>query len=363
MDQIETIKFNIPYFPKNKIQQINDLTSDTSLYLHRCETKLSSIYKNPIHLTLNCSSAIFASLLILELKPGDEVILPSFTFVTVANSLVILGLKPVYADVKAHTMNLDPEDLSKKITSKTKAVIFMEYGGNSEGIWEIKHICEKRNLPLIEDAAYGFNLSDPERNKPLGTIGDLGCISLDKTKPYHCGQGGILVINNPKYVQKAAHVIDLGTNRAEHFQGKIDHYHWLTPGFKFQINELNLPLLETIIDQSTEIKNSLQEIFDLYSDELNDLTQIEIPASFSNHFYLKTQSEKERNELKSFLKNRKIESFSHYEPLHLSPFGQQFYRATLNYTEKEASRILRLPFYPFMSGQHVIIEAIKKGLS
>lgn len=365
-DKKDHVRFNVPYYPgttKHYLDQV--IEGDESK-----AQETSALLKNycggaEVFLTSNCSSAILMSLIIADVKPGDEVIVSSFTFVTVVNAIRLLGATPKFADIEPESMNLNADDVQRRISDKTKVIIFMGYGGDSAGLSQIKTLAKTHGILLVEDAAYGYMMQDQDSGQPVGTIGDMGCFSFDRTKPYQCVQGGALIISNSDLVEKAISIYNYGTNRSAHMAGDISYYEWTSLGFKFQMNALNASVLGAVLDESNVIKQLLNGIHQRYLTLIHSTELFTTNATFTNQFLLKCKTSEIRDELKIHLHEEGIQAYSHYEPLHLSPFGRAFWEDALPVTELESKKVLRLPYYPGLpeSDQEKVCSAVNLAIS
>lgn len=306
-------------------------------------------------MTTSCSSALDMSAILIDLNEGDEVILPSYTFVSTVNAILLRGAKPVFADISEKTLNIDSDDIVHKITSKTKAIIPVHYAGVSCDMDKIMSIAKQYDLKVIEDAAQGVN--SKYKGKYLGTIGDIGCYSFHESKNYSSGEGGAILINNDKELANRAEIIrEKGTNRNQFFRGEVDKYTWVDIGSSYLPSDLLAALLYAQFEKLDEIQNMRKKVYNTYLNSLIDLestgklTLPIIPKECESNyhmFYMLLNSEKERNYLMEKLREFNIAAVFHYIPLHTSAMGKKlgYKEGELPKTENLSKRILRLPMY------------------
>ena len=305
-------------------------------------------------LTTSCTDALEMAAILLDLQPGDEVIMPSYTFVSTADAFIMVGAKVVFVDVNPKTMNIDEEKIEEAITPKTKAIAVVHYAGISPDMDKIMKIAKKHNLKVVEDAAQGFMAK--YKDKYLGTIADLGCYSFHETKNYSMGEGGAVLVNHEKNVERAEIIREKGTNRTKFFRGQVDKYTWVDLGSSYLQSELNCAYLYAQIENPDIINNDRLQSWNTYYELLTPLKEkgcIDLPVvpagcvHNAHMFYIKTKDLEERSRLIAFLKENGIGAVFHYIPLHSSPAGQQFSRfhGEDKYTTKESERLLRLPMY------------------
>lgn len=304
-----------------------------------------------ILLTTSCTAALEMAAILLDIKPGDEVIMPSYTFVSTANAFVIRGAKIVFVDIRPDTMNIDERYIETAITKKTKAIIVMHYAGISCEMDEIIRIGKKYNIAIVEDAAQGVMAT--YKNRYLGTIGDIGCYSFHETKNYQMGEGGAIVLNNDKYIERAEIIREKGTNRSRFFRGEVDKYSWVDVGSSYLPSEINAAVLWSQLQIADEINNNRIATWDYYYNELKQFTNIDLPhipeeCKHNGHlFYIKVKDLEERTEFLHKLKELGIGAVFHYVPLHSSVAGKQFSSFSFydKYTSTESERLIRLPLY------------------
>lgn len=321
-------------------------------------------------LTTSCTHATELAALLANIQPGDEVIMPAYTFVSTANAFVLRGAVPVFVDIRPDTMNIDEMRIEDAITEKTKAIVPVHYAGVSCEMDKILELAEKYHLFVIEDAAQGVMAS--YKGKALGTIGDFGCYSFHETKNYSMGEGGALLIRDEKYAEEAEIIREKGTNRSKYFRGQIDKYTWVNHGSSYLPSELNAAYLAAQLDVAEEVNEDRLKSWNLYYQLLAPLKEegkIELPyvpeeCTHNAHmFYIKTKDLAERTKLIDYLKKNDIMAVFHYIPLHTSPAGQQFgrFHGEDRYTTKESERLLRLPMYYGLKEEDVqrVAETIK----
>lgn len=304
-----------------------------------------------IFFTPSCTSALEMCSLILDIQLGDEIILPAFTHVASANPFIQKGAKIVWCDIRKDTKNIDEVLLESLITKRTKAVVIVHYGGVACEMDRIVNICKQNNISLIEDAAMAIGAK--YKGKPLGSFGDLAVISFHETKNIQCGEGGVLLVNNPKFFEKAVRLYDRGTNRREFENGKADFYTWTMSSSNFLMPELTAAFLYSQLIHLSEINRKRLEDWKFYYARLADfllpkmLPIITKDVEPNGHtFYLVLSSENERNNLIAYLKRENIQSVFHYIPLHHAPFWEGKYsQVNLQVTDRISKTIIRLPLY------------------
>lgn len=322
-------------------------------------------------LTTSCTHATEMAAILANIQPEDEVIMPSYTFVSTADAFVLRGAKVVFVDIRPDTMNINENLIEDAITERTKAIVPVHYAGVSCEMDKICEIAEKYGLSVIEDAAQG--VTSTYKGKALGTIGDFGCYSFHETKNYSMGEGGALLIKAPENILRAEIIREKGTNRSQFFRGEIDKYTWIDAGSSYLPSEMNAAYLWAQLEKCHEIYENRMNSWKLYHEMLSGLEKcgyIELPkvpegcVHNAHMFYIKTRDIKERTELTFYLKGKNINVVFHYIPLHSSPAGKQFSRfhGEDRYTTKESERLLRLPLYYGLekSAVEYIAESIKE---
>ena len=321
-------------------------------------------------LTTSCTHATEMAALLCDIQPGDEIIMPSYTFVSTADAFVLRGAKVVFVDIRPDTMNIDETKIEAAITKKTKAIVPVHYAGVACEMDTIMDIARRYNLLVIEDAAQA--VMSTYKGKALGTIGDYGCYSFHETKNYSMGEGGALLIKNADMVEYAEVLREKGTNRSKFFRGQIDKYTWVNYGSSYLPSELNAAYLWAELEMADEInKNRLQSWNHYYNglQELAEKGNIELPVvpegcvHNAHMFYIKAKDLEERTRLIAYMKENGIGCVFHYIPLHSAPAGRKFgrFHGEDQYTTKESERLMRLPMYYRLKPEDVekVIETIK----
>ena len=323
----------------------------------------------------SCTAALEISAILLNIKPGDEVIMPSFTFVSTANAFVLRGAKIVFVDIDEKTLNIDVKQIEEKITKKTKAVVVVHYAGISCEIEKIKKITEKKKIALIEDAAQA--ILSKFKGKPLGSFGDLATISFHETKNIHCGEGGALLINNKKFIQRAKVIRDKGTNRDDFNKKIVKKYSWVDIGSSYCLSEINAAFLYTQLKQARDITNKRIKIWNIYNNFFKKLEikykvlrpHITKNASINGHSFFILTKKNIRNKLLNYLNNNKIMALFHYIPLHNSPFGKKLFKIphNLKNTNSGSASIIRMPMHLYLNKKDIkhistkVIEFFEKN--
>jgi len=324
-------------------------------------------------LTNSCTAALEMSALMLNLEPNDEVICPSFTFVTTASAFALRGAKMVFVDIKNDTLNLDENLLEQAITSKTKAIIPVHYAGVSCEMDKILDIAQKHNLKIVEDAAQA--VGSFYKDKPCGSIGDLGCYSFHETKNISCGEGGALLINNENLAEQAEIIREKGTNRSKFFRGLVDKYTWVELGSSYLPSDMLAAYLYPQLSKCEQINGKRVELWNNYHKNFEDFENKEaikrpfIPTNCKHNahmYYLRFNSLDIRTKFINFMKQNEIMCVFHYIPLHSSPAGQKYGRVAgkMNITDNVSNSLVRLPLFYAMDfeTQNKIIEKAAKFL-
>lgn len=325
-------------------------------------------------LTTSCTHALEMAAILADIQEGDEVIMPSYTFVSTANAFVIRGAKIIFVDIRPDTMNINEALIEEAITSKTKAIVPVHYAGVACEMNVIMKLAAKYNLVVIEDAAQG--VMSTYDSKYLGTIGHIGCYSFHETKNYNCGEGGALIINDDRYIERAEIIREKGTNRARYFRGQVDKYSWVDIGSSYLPSEINAAFLLAQLENAELINEYRKDCWNTYykalkeleSDGLVALPTIPDSSVHNAHmFYLKCGNLQERTELIDFLRERGIQAVFHYVPLHSSIAGKKYgeMRGKDEYTTNESERLLRLPLYYNITVDEIdsVINGIKEFYS
>lgn len=371
------IKFNVPPKTGRELDNIKEaIASDricgNGMFSQKCEARLEEMTGAPrVLLTTSCTQALEMAALMAGIEPGDEVIMPSYTFVSTANAFVLRGAHIVFVDVRPDTMNIDEEKIEQAITEKTKAIVPVHYAGVGCNMDRIMEIASKHGLKVIEDAAQGVMAS--YKGKALGTFGDYGCFSFHETKNYSMGEGGAIIINNEEDVDRAEIIREKGTNRKRFIQGKVDKYTWVSEGSSYLPSDINAAFLWPQLEDAEKINNDRLASWKRYYDGLSDLEaagKISLPVipeeclHNAHMFYIKTKDIEERSALIHALDAEDIISVFHYVPLHSSEAGLRFgeFSGEDEYTTKESERLLRLPMYYGLTEEDTdrVIKAIHK---
>lgn len=321
-------------------------------------------------LTTSCTHALEMSAILLDIQPGDEVIVPSFTFVSTINAFVLRGATPVFADVRPDTLNMDEQQLPSLITEKTKAIVPVHYAGVGCEMDAIMQIANDNNIAVIEDNAHG--LYGKFRGQLLGTFGVMATQSFHETKNFTCGEGGALLLNDPDLLQRAEIIREKGTNRSRFFRGEIDKYTWVDVGSSYLPSDMLAAFLYAQLEQRDAIQNKRQHIWETYNTELAgwaEQNQVRLPLvpahceQAYHMFYILLPSLEARTRLIKALKDKDILSVFHYLPLNLSDMGKSFggYSGQCPVTEDISERLLRLPFFYNMTDDELteVIEAVQ----
>jgi len=366
-----TIPFNKPFMSGDEVTYMleahrNGQLAGNGPFTQRCQRWLEEKTgcKKAL-LTHSCTSALEMAALLIDLKPGDEVIMPSYTFVSTANAFVLRGALPVFVDIRDDTLNIDESLIEAAITERTRAIAVVHYAGVACEMDEIMALAEKYNLFVIEDAAQG--VMSEYRGRPLGSIGHLAAYSFHETKNVISGEGGALLINDERFTDRAEIIWEKGTNRSSFFRGEIDKYTWVDIGSSFLPGELIAAFLWAQLEHADAITNRRLQVWATYHHafaafEATDRVRRPIIPDQCRHnahmYYLLLNSIKERSELISKLKDEGIMSVFHYVPLHLAPAGEKHCRTSgsMSVTETLADRLLRLPLWPGVEEQqkHII---------
>ena len=305
-------------------------------------------------LTTSCTHALEMAAYLCDIQPGDEVIMPAYTFVSTADAFVLRGAKIVFVDINPKTMNLDENLIEEAITEKTRAIVPVHYACVACAMDEIMAIARKHNLLVVEDAAQGVNAW--YKGKALGTIGDFGCYSFHETKNYTMGEGGALLFQEDKYQEKAEILREKGTDRSKFFRGQVDKYRWMDYGSSYLPSELNAAYLYAQLEQHKKISDKRMQIYDFYNENLRFLAeegkiqQPYVPEECTHNahmYYIKVHDIQVRTRLLKYLREKDICSVFHYVPLHSAPAGKKFGRFSGEdvYTTKESERLMRLPMF------------------
>lgn len=370
------IPFNKPCLVGNELEYISRALEDGHIsgngdFTKKCQGVIEKeLAVHKALLTTSCTHALEMAALLLDIKPGDEVIVPSFTFVTTVGAFVLRGARPVFIDIRPDTLNLDESRLERLITERTRAIIPVHYGGVGCEMDEIMKIARSHDIPVVEDNAHG--IFGRYRGKPLGSFGEMATLSFHETKNFSCGEGGALLINDPSLVNRAEIIREKGTNRSQMFRGEVDKYTWLDLGSSYIPSDILAAFLLAQLENKDQIQTARKKAWDYYYDNLSDWAsgrEIRLPHVPADRdqayhlFYLILPSLELRQRLISHLRERNIYSVFHYLPLHLSPMGERFggRDADCPITEDISNRLLRLPFFNDITESELlrVVEAIK----
>ena len=372
------IVFNKPPYTGNEDHYVlqamrSDKMSGDGPFTQRCHTWFeSNLPCKKALLTPSCTAALEMAAILVDIQLGDEVIMPSYTFVSTANAFVLRGAKIVFVDIRPDTMNIDESKIETAITDKTKAIVPVHYAGVACEMDTIMDIAQRHNLYVIEDAAQG--VMSTYKGKALGTIGHLGCFSFHETKNYTSGgEGGLLIINDDKFKERAEIIREKGTNRGQFFRGMVDKYGWVDVGSSFLLNDMSAAYLFGQLEKVEEINENRLSAWSYYYQELHDLQKqgvidlAYVPESCTHNahmFYIKTKDLEERSQLLKHLKEDGVLAVFHYVPLHSSLAGKYHSRflGEDNYTTFESERLIRLPLWFGISkeSQRKVIKSITR---
>lgn len=354
------IPFNIPPNVGSELEYIKQAIESKKIcgdgqFTKLCNEWMENRFNAPkVLLTTSGTTALDMALLLCDIEPGDEVILPSYTFSSTATAPVLAGANLVFVDIRPDTMNIDETKIEAAITDKTKVIIAMHYAGVACEMDTIMDIARRHNLKVVEDAAQG--VMSTYKGQPLGTIGDFGCYSFHETKNYSMGEGGAIVINDPRYIEKAEILREKGTNRAKFFRGQVDKYTWVDFGDSYLPSDINAAYLWAQLQKADEINNDRLNTWNTYYHAfkpLADAGKIDIPyipkdcVHNAHMFYLKFKDLEQRTDFMTYMKENGVVCSFHYVPLHSAPAGLKFGRFYGDdvYTTKESERLTRLPMY------------------
>ena len=372
------ISFNRPPFVGKETEYIKEAVEKNGMicgdgpFTKKCSEWMKERFQTKnVLLTTSCTHALEMAAFLADIQPGDEVIMPSYTFVSTADAFVLRGATCVFVDIRPDTMNIDETKIEEAITEKTKAIVPVHYAGVSCAMDEIMAIAKKYNLKVVEDAAQGVNAF--YKGKALGTIGDFGCYSFHETKNYSMGEGGAILFQDDKYLEPAEILREKGTNRSQYFRGQIDKYTWVGYGSSYLPSDMNAAYLWAQLEVADKINDKRLSIWNFYHEELKELEDrggLERPyipeyATHNAHmYYIKVKDLKVRTKLLAYLKQRGILSVFHYVPLHTATAGKKFgrFHGEDVYTTKESERLCRLPMYYSLSLEEAaeVVKALKE---
>ena len=372
------ISFNRPPFVGKETEYIKEAVEKNAMicgdgpFTKKCSQWMKDRFQTKnVLLTTSCTHALEMAAFLADIQPGDEVIMPSYTFVSTADAFVLRGATCVFVDIRPDTMNIDETKIEEAITEKTKAIVPVHYAGVSCAMDEIMAIAKKYNLKVVEDAAQGVNAF--YKGKALGTIGDFGCYSFHETKNYSMGEGGAILFQDDRYLEPAEILREKGTNRSQYFRGQIDKYTWVGYGSSYLPSDMNAAYLWAQLEEADKINDKRLSIWNFYHEELKELEDkgvLERPyipeyATHNAHmYYIKVKDLRVRTKLLAYLKERGILSVFHYVPLHSATAGKKFgrFHGEDVYTTKESERLCRLPMYYSLSLEEAaeVVKALKE---
>ncbi len=374
------VPFNRPSLAGRELEYIADAVERSHLsgdgwYTRRCHERLQEILGAPrVFLTTSCTHALELAALLLEAGPGDEVVMPAFTFVSTANAFVLRGAQPVFADIRQDTLNVDEADVERKVTSRTRVILPVHYAGIGCEMDALQEIGRRCGAAIVEDNAHG--LFGAYRDRPLGTFGVLSTLSFHETKNVTCGEGGALVVNDPALFERAEILREKGTNRSRFFRGEVDKYTWVDVGSSYLPSDILAGFLLAQLERSAETQRRRRQLWETYAAALAGWAAahgVRLPVvpphcSQAYHlFYLLFPSLAEREEFSARLRRADVYSTFHYLPLHLSEMGRRFggRPGDCPVTESVSDRLLRLPLFNSLSDaeQARVIEVILEGPS
>ncbi len=362
------ILFNKPPYVGKEMDYMREAIENNKIcgdgpFTKKCDAWMEERFESPkVLFTTSGSTALDMAALLCGLKPGDEVILPSFTFSSTANSFVLAGATLVFVDIRPDTMNIDETKIEEAITSKTKVICPVHYAGVACEMDTIMDIAKRHNLMVVEDAAQG--VMSTYKGKALGTIGDFGCFSFHETKNYSAGEGGAILINNTDYMEKAEILREKGTNRSQFFRGQVDKYNWVEFGDSYLQSDLNAAYLWAQLEKADEINQNRLATWNTYYEalkplEMNGIVELPIIPEECEHnahmFYLKTKDLDTRQAYIKFMKENDICCVFHYVPLHSAPAGKKYGRfvGKDEHTTSDSDRLVRLPMYYNMDSNDI----------
>lgn len=371
------IDFNRPPFVGKETEYIKEAVEQNRMicgdgpFTKKCSAWMKEhFHSKELLLTTSCTHALEMASYLSDIQPGDEVIMPSYTFVSTADAFVLRGATCVFVDIRPDTMNIDETKIEAAITEKTKAIVPVHYAGVSCAMDEIMAIARKHGLKVIEDAAQGVNAY--YKGRALGTIGDFGCYSFHETKNYSMGEGGAILFQDDSYLEPAEILREKGTNRSKFFRGQIDKYSWVNYGSSYLPSDINAAYLWAQLEEAEKINEKRLAVWNYYHEELAELERngaIRRPfvpeyATHNAHmYYIKVRDLETRTKLINYLKERGILSVFHYIPLHSAKAGLKFgrFHGEDIYTTKESERLMRLPMYYSLKMEEAqeVVQALK----
>lgn len=375
---MQTISLSVPWFDEEEHRRVREAlagrVAGDGPFGKRVEARLADLLGAPrVLLTTSCTHALELALLALGVGPGHEVLCPSFTFVSTANAALRVGARPVFADIEAETLGLDPADVEQRLTPRTRALVPVHYAGVAPDMDALLALASDRGVRVVEDAAQGLGATF--RGRPLGTLGDAGCFSFHETKNVTCGEGGALALRDPELIRKAETVREKGTNRSAFLRGEVDKYTWVSEGSSYVLSDVLAAILDAQLDKLDRIQERRRRVAETYRSALREWAEARGVRLFdpppdrtcNDHlFYLIYPDPGERDHALAALKTRGIGAAFHYVPLHTSPYGRGLGAEVprLPVTESVAGRLLRLPLHPLLRPEDVerVIEAVVQAL-
>ncbi len=370
----ELIPFNKPYFTGKETTYIEQAVasghvSGNGNFTRKCQDHFTNRWGfKKCLLTTSCTDALEMAAMLLDIKSGDEIIMPSFTFVSTALAFVRQGAKIIFVDSCPHNPNIDANKIEALITPRSKAIVVVHYAGIACDMKKISAIAQKHNLFVVEDAAQAID--SYYYNQPLGSIGHLACFSFHETKNIQCGEGGLLAINDDRFIERAEIIWEKGTNRASFFRGEIDKYGWVDIGSSFLPSDLLAAFLYAQIENLNEIQQKRKKIWEFYNENLKilenqhkmKLPKIDAYSTNNGHmFYIICRNIDERGALIQYMKKKNVMTVFHYQSLHKSPFYKKYSgKVNLSFSDEYEDCLLRLPLYYELSGQDIsyVVENI-----
>jgi dTDP-4-amino-4,6-dideoxygalactose transaminase len=371
------INFNVPPFTGKEMDYIRETVENQKIcgdgpFTKKCNEWIEAhTGTKKCLLTTSCTHATELAALLVDIKEGDEVIMPAYTFVSTADAFVLRGAKIVFVDIRPDTMNIDEKKIEEAVTPRTKAIVPVHYAGVSCEMDEIMAIAKRHNLMVIEDAAQGIMAT--YKGQALGAIGDFGCYSFHETKNLSMGEGGALLIKDEKYIEEAEIIREKGTNRSKFYRGQIDKYTWVNYGSSYLPSDMNAAYLWAqleLADEITKIRLARWEQYNTLLQPLKERGLIELPyipegcVHNAHMYYIKTKDINERSKFIDFMKANGIWTVFHYIPLHTAPAGMKFgvFNGEDVYTTKESERLVRLPMFYSLKESEVdyIVDKVKE---
>lgn len=368
------IGFNVAPFVGKELEYMKQAVDHHKIcgdgeFTRKCSRWMESkTESSKVLLTTSCTHATEMTALLCDIQPGDEVIMPSYTFVSTADAFVLRGAKVVFVDIRPDTMNINEKLIEDAITEKTKAIVPVHYAGVSCEMDEIMEIARLHNLYVIEDAAQG--IMSTYKGRALGAMGEFGCFSFHETKNFSMGEGGALLIREQQFIERAEILREKGTNRSKFFRGEVDKYSWCDMGSSYLPSDLNAAYLWAQLEMAEEITANRMNTWNMYDRAFRGVEYLEVPTippeceHNAHMYYIKVKNLEERSELISFLLKNDIKAVFHYVPLHSSQAGRKFgrFHGEDVYTTKESERLLRLPLYYGMEPEQTeyVIQKVKE---